>query len=173
VVLMSSSVSHRKSTAPADPVVNGNGNGAKYLSYREAWARIKLARQQGFFFEAVTIEESIISDRLLSFLEKRSGVVLKNTTKGNFNQIIQRWFVVATDRYADQPAELEALAVLNDRLHAWRIGRNEVVHGLVKSKASQKGDHIANFLIAAETHACSGEKLARAVDARVRRQGKL
>lgn len=171
MALMSSSVSHRKSTAPADLVVNGNG--AKYLSYREAWARITLARKHGFFLEAVTIEESIISDRPLSFLEKRSGVVFKNTTKGNFNQIIQRWLVVATDRYVGPPVELEALAVLNDRLHSWRIGRNAVVHSLVKCKASRKGDHIASFLNAAQTHACSGEKLARAVDPWVRRQGKL
>ncbi|UCU92331.1 hypothetical protein [Hydrogenophaga taeniospiralis] len=168
---MSSSVSHRKSTAPVDLVVNGNG--AKYLSYREAWARIKRARQESFFLEAVTIEESIISDRLLSFLEKRCGLVLKNTTKGNFNQIIQRWFAVAMDRHAGRPAELEALTVLNERLQVWRSGRNEVVHGMVKSKASHSADHIANFLIAAETHAHSGEKLARAVEAWVRRQGKL
>jgi hypothetical protein len=50
---MSTSVSYRKSTVPTGTSLNGNG--AKYLSYREAWARIKLARRQGFFLEAVTI----------------------------------------------------------------------------------------------------------------------
>lgn len=44
------------------------GNAAKFWSYREAWTRIKQAQEQGFYLEAVTIEESIISDRLMSYL---------------------------------------------------------------------------------------------------------
>ncbi len=167
---MSSVTTYRKSKAPVDSVVNGNG--AKYLSYREAWARIKLASRHGFFLEAVTIEESIISDRLLSFLEKRCGLALKDATKGNFNQIIQRWYAIALDRHTGVPAEIEALKALNERLQVWRSGRNEVVHGMVKSKASQHDDHIDNFLLAAEAHARSGEKLAREVDTWVRRQNK-
>ena len=58
---------HRKTTirkSKASPAVKGNVRKAN--SYREAWARIKLARRQGFFLEAVTIEESIIFDRLLA-----------------------------------------------------------------------------------------------------------
>jgi hypothetical protein len=163
-------LSHRKSSSPTETVVNGKG--AKYLSYREAWARIKLSIRQGFFLEAVTIEESIISDRLLSFLEKRCGLVLKDATKGNFNLIIQRWHVVALERHLGIPNEIEALKVLNTCLQLWRNGRNEVVHGMLKSKAIHQDDHIDNFLLAAETHARTGEKLAREVDAWVRRQGK-
>ena len=48
--------------------VNIQGNRCKYLSYREAWARIKQAQQQQFFLEAVTLEESIITDRLICYL---------------------------------------------------------------------------------------------------------
>lgn len=166
---MKATVSHRKSSDPVGTVVNGNG--AKYLSYREAWAQIKLASRNGYFLEAVTIEESIISDRLLSFLEKRFGLALKDATKGNFNQMIQKWYDIAIDRHAGVTDEIEALNALNERLHVWRSGRNEVVHGMVKSKASQHEDHIDNFLLAAEAHARSGEKLAREVDAWVRRQG--
>lgn len=39
------------------------GNTAKYYSYAEAWTRIKLAQEQGFYFEAIVLQESIISDR--------------------------------------------------------------------------------------------------------------
>lgn len=110
---MSSSVSHRKSTVPAGTSLNGNG--AKYLSYREAWARIKLARRQGFFLEAVTIEESIISDRLLSFLEKGCGLTLRDATKGNLNQIVQKWHTEAAARLEGELAEAEAIKTLNAR----------------------------------------------------------
>lgn len=167
---MNSEASHRKSSVPG--TLSDNKNGAKYLSYREVWARIKLAYRQGFFLEAVTIEESIISDRLLSFLEKRCGLELKDATKGNFHQIIQKWYGVALDRHADAPAEIEVLHVLNDRLQTWRSGRNEVVHGMVKSKARHGEDHIDHFLLAAKEHANTGEKLARDVDAWVREQSK-
>jgi hypothetical protein len=167
---MNSEISHRKSSVPN--ALSADKNGAKYLSYREAWARIKLAGRHGFFLEAVTIEESIISDRLLSFLEKRCGLELKDATKGNFNQIIQKWYAVALERHEGNPAEIEALQVLNDRLQTWRSGRNEVVHGMVKSKARLGEDHIDNFLLAAKEHANSGEQLARDVDAWVKAQSK-
>ena len=42
------------------------GNASKYYSYREAWTRIKLAQENGFYLEAIAIQESIISDRLIA-----------------------------------------------------------------------------------------------------------
>lgn len=44
------------------------GNVAKAASYREAKARIKAAKEQHFYIEAIAIIESIISDRILSYL---------------------------------------------------------------------------------------------------------
>ena len=54
----------RMSTPPEEPV---NGNASKHYSYREAWARIRLAQQHGFFLEAIAIQESIITDRLIGY----------------------------------------------------------------------------------------------------------
>jgi hypothetical protein len=48
----------RKSTSPQKLIA---GNSSKYDSYREAWSRIKLAQDNGFFLEAITIQESIIA----------------------------------------------------------------------------------------------------------------
>ena len=45
-------------------------NTAKYESYTEAWRRIKAAQEKEFFLEAIVIEESIISDRLVSYLSR-------------------------------------------------------------------------------------------------------
>ena len=52
--------------AKAVPIPDGNG--PKYFSYREAWGRINKAQAYGFYLEAVTLHESIIADRLISFL---------------------------------------------------------------------------------------------------------
>jgi|SRR5579871_1003630 len=48
------------------PIPDANIN--QYFSYREAWGRIRRAKGHGYYLEAVTLEESIIADRLISFL---------------------------------------------------------------------------------------------------------
>ena len=50
------------------PTTPTNGNHAKYLSYRLARDRMKAAIEADFPLEAVTIAESLITDRLLSFV---------------------------------------------------------------------------------------------------------
>ena len=77
-----------------------NGNSEKYESYREAWARIKQAKDNDFFLEAITIQESIISDRLISFLSrpdtsdsfaKASAKAKKNGKSISFYNLIKYW----------------------------------------------------------------------------------
>lgn len=167
---ISGAFSLRKSFVPNGAPVTGNG--AKYLSYREAWGRIKLVSRWERFLEAVTLEGRIISDRLLSFLEKRCGPSLKGGTRGSFNQIVQKRPYIAATLHESDPAEIEALNALEGHLHTWRNGRNEVVRGIVKSKASHRVDHIGNFFLATEAHARTGEKLDSETDAWVRWQGK-
>lgn len=152
---------HRKSIPPKNDRVAGDG--AKYLSYREAWARIKLARQHGYFLEAVTIEESIISDRLLSFLEKSCGVILKDATKFNLNQVATAWAKEFEVRLMTDGIALAEARDIHQRLDAWRSQRNRVVHGMVKSTVGRGDDHINNFLAEAAVAAADGEKVARAI----------
>ena len=52
---------------------------------------------------------------------------------------------------------------LHLRLNRWRDERNDVVHGLVKSRASKGDDHIEDFLTRAATAALEGEVLARQI----------
>ena len=139
------------------------GDGAKYFSYREAWARIKLARRHGYFLEAVTIEESIVSDRLMSFLEKSCGVILKDATKFNLSQVAISWVKEFEVRLVTDGIALADAQGIHQRLDAWRNQRNRVVHGMVKSKAGRGDDHIDNFLAEAAIAAADGEKVAREI----------
>jgi hypothetical protein len=67
-------------------------NAAKYFSYREAWGRIKRAIGHGFYLEAVTLEESIMSDRLISYLCRIQILEAdEKTERKNFNELIQKW----------------------------------------------------------------------------------
>lgn len=44
-------------------------NYTKYESHKYAFDQIDLAIEKGLFLEAITIEESILADRLISFLQ--------------------------------------------------------------------------------------------------------
>src|ERR1039458_9885579 len=74
----------------AVPIPGRNAN--KYFSYSEAWVRIKKARGFGFYLEAITLEESIIADRLVSFLVCVGGIQAESRVeKYSFGQLIQLW----------------------------------------------------------------------------------
>jgi hypothetical protein len=140
------------------------GDGAKFLSYAEAWTRIREARRKGFFLEAVTLQESILSDRLTSFLVKSCGLDPGSKSIRSFNDLIGVWAREATIRLSDDPERVKEVADFKQHLDAWRVRRNEIVHGLVKSKAQKGSDHIDNFLDGAHAAAEEGEELARSVD---------
>lgn len=63
---------------------------SKHLSYAEAWRRIKNATESGFHFEAVTLCESIISDRLLSYVRGANPASGANTHTP-FGVLISEW----------------------------------------------------------------------------------
>jgi len=138
------------------------GNSAKYLSYREAWARISMASKRGYFLEAVTIEESIISDRLLSYLEKTCGLALGDEKWISLSRVIGTWRREATSR-CETGEQAQHVGQLHGRLNAWREQRNRVVHGMVKSTASKGEDHIESFLAGAADAAREGQDIARAI----------
>ncbi len=133
------------------------GNSAKYLSYREAWARIRMASKSGYFLEAVTIEESIISDRLLSYLEKSCGLALGDGTRSSLSRVISTWKREATSR-CETGEQAQHVELLHGRLNAWREQRNRVVDGMVKSTVSKGEDHIESFLAGAADAAREGQE---------------
>jgi len=176
--IKSSRSASRPALRKARPLPNdwAGGDGAKYLSYREAWARINLATRQGFFLEAVTVSESIISDRLHSFLQKTCGLELKPADARSLGKLTQRWAAEFEARLADDPTALASAKALRSDLDDWRQRRNEVVHGLVKSSAPRGGDHIDNFLGGAQQSAIEGKRIARNVSewvVKVRKREKL
>lgn len=119
----------------------------------EAWKRVNGAIEGGHFFEAVTICESIISDRLFSYIYGVSPDT-KLQLHSPFAKLIKAWKKLAGNTLP------EGLA---DDVDAWRKKRNSVVHGLVKSVPGRPTDDIDSFLDKAEQTALTGERLAREV----------
>ena len=80
------------------------------------------AMEEGWLMEAVTIQESILSGRILSALHKKNIDV---DPKDSFSSLIDR-----LRRYFEQ--EDEAVIGLCDHLHEWRKMRNHVLHSVCR-----------------------------------------
>ena len=132
-------------------------NTAKYLSYKEAWRRIKDANTQGFYFEVVTLCESIISDRLLSYV-RGVDATNKSTVLTPFATLIAQWRKLASGKL---PAH--GNLDLGAAVDAWRVERNTIIHGLTKAEPGTQTAQVQPFLARAEQAAKTGTKLARDV----------
>src|ERR1700739_1893610 len=102
-------------------------NVAKGVSYRAAWSRIQRAMRSGFYFEAVTICESILADRLLSYI-KGADQNCKVTTRTSLGELTK-----TGDRLTKENPPRFQCSGLIVRVDNWRSARNDVIHGFVKS----------------------------------------
>jgi hypothetical protein len=133
----------------------------KYWRHREAWKRIKSANEYGYYFEAVTICESIISDRLLAYVLGISPQI-KPKGLGTFDTIIKKWIELTSQR-PDDTLKQDDDSDLGKLVDDWRKKRNMVVHSLAKSDPSTKAMEVEEFLKLAKETAQEGENLAKAV----------
>lgn len=146
-------IMNRKSSPITEPI---KGNSEKYLSYREAFARIKFAQEEKFYLEAISIEESIITDRLISHLHGTNKIAIENEKdvhkKYSFHKLIE----LLSSEEVDE-------SKLKTRLFTWKDDRNICLHRLAKSFPGSSTKNIDEFLNFAEKTAKTGENLVRDV----------
>jgi hypothetical protein len=127
------------------------GNSRKFDSFREALARIKMAQADGWYFEAVTLQESILCDRLQSHLVA-IDVSLPNPKKITLGKLLNIYSknkcqTIQTDLY--------------DRLRSWWENRNIVVHEFAKSWPGSPTVEVEDALDRAKETAKNGDKLTK------------
>lgn len=133
-----------------------NNNIRKYLSYKEAYSRMDKAIKNGFYFEAITIQESILSDRLLSF------VVSKNLIKINENEIHKNKVSLGNliNASKDFMTEYNGLHI---NLVKFKNQRNLCVHSLVKSFPGKPTLNVSNIINLSNETCLMGKSLTREV----------
>lgn len=124
----------------------------KYESYKFAFDRIEEALNENFPFEAIVLEESIITDRLQSFLET-------NNRKNNLT------FAASIKAVLNLIEKNDPHRNLIEALDQWRDNRNKCVHGAVKSKNDRKIPEFNADAILFEAHkiATDGYELTKKV----------
>lgn len=95
----------------------------RYLRYKLAFDRLDEALLEGWLLEAISLEESIITDRLLSILQSKGETV---SSKENLGRLIGQVKMLMTVSGATVEGDLF------HELDQWRDARNECVHGFCK-----------------------------------------
>ena len=101
----------------------------RYELYKAAFAWIAKSISEGFYLEAISLEESLITDRLESYLTWLTKTDFSFMTLGKLQQEIKK--------HETNP-DLRLLVL--DELEQWRKARNKAAHEMVKI---EDGDQIS------------------------------
>lgn len=108
----------------------------RYLRYKLAFDRLDEALLEGWLLEAISLEESIITDRLLSILQSKGETV---SSKENLGRLIGQVKMLMTVSGATVEGDLF------HELDQWRDARNECVHGFCKLDDHAYADNSAEI----------------------------
>ena len=95
----------------------------RYLRYKLAFERMDEALQEGWLLEAISLQESIITDRLISILKAKGETV---HTKHSLGRLISRVKKTMTGSAITSEGDFF------NELEQWRDARNECVHAFCK-----------------------------------------
>ena len=145
---------HREHVVTTKPTSNLK-NDLKGASFTYAFKRINESLKNGYHLEAVTLAESIISDRLLSFVKHNGG---KGNVKTPFHNLIQ-----TAKKLNKTSIHTKHGVNLFDAIDEWRITRNGCIHSVSKSEPGQPTVSVEVFRLNAEQCAKEGKVLARLI----------
>lgn len=131
-------------------VTQPGNNVTKYQSYKYAFERMKQAIEREFFLEAIMIAESIISDRLISYLSETK-------TRTYLYQLVEKW-----EKIDNQVTWKDRTNLIID-VKTWGRQRNICAHQVVKSLPGEPTTAVEEFTFIAQECALEGQILARYV----------
>jgi hypothetical protein len=119
--------------------------------YTEAFARIESSISSEHYFEAITIEESIISDRIVSFLDSMDLVKVDELHRQSFASLITLWkFAVLTPSAIWEPCE-----GLIKEVDEWR--KRRIKRSWIGEISQSEGKYPNNEGIPSGCEECSSE----------------
>jgi hypothetical protein len=117
---------------------------------------MKKAIEGKFYLEAITIQESIITDRLLNFVIRNK---IKNISEDELHKPIA--FLNKLIEHSKPYFEDENLY---SELNKFRFARNNCIHAMVKSYPGNPTQQVSDFQKLARETSLSGKVLTRKVD---------
>ena len=136
----------------------------KLYSYRFAFSQMNKAIDGKFYLEAITIQESIITERLLNFVIRNSIVSINEDQLYRQTVSLSKLIEYSKPYFDDEN--------LHEELNSFRMSRNECIHSMVKSYPSKPTIKVSDFQKLAKETSLNGRILTRKVDAWHRRMKK-
>ena len=124
----------------------------RHDSYQAAMGQISKALHDGYYLEAIALEECLISNCLFNFLDG-TGASLSNPS---FHTLLKEISAKQDSAY-NWPRELLG------ELNKWRKARNSAIHGFISSTSSELDLSRANFYESTKATAVLGEGYCKAV----------
>lgn len=129
----------------------------KFYSYRYAYSQMKKAIEEKFYLEAITIQESIITDRLLNFVITYN---IKNISEDELHKpiaFLNKLISHCKPFFEDKN--------LYKELNEFRFSRNNCIHAMVKSYPGNPTQKVSEFQKLAKETSINGKMLTRKVEA--------
>jgi hypothetical protein len=132
----------------------------RYALYKSSFAWVDKSIDEGYYLEAISIVESLVTDRLESYL---SFLFEKDFSFETLGKLIN---AIRSDKSGKTDEVLSSL-VLND-LDKWRKDRNRAAHEMVKIEDGKRVSWEERVKIN-KTVAETGLELVRKIDNRIRK----
>ncbi len=125
---------------------------ARHDSYQAALARIAQSIVDGYFLEAIALEECLISNCLFNYLNN-TGTTLNNPS----------FKLLLTAIRKDAQSLDGSIMSLFKNIDAWRVDRNKAIHGFITTTSDSLNRSRQTFQRLTETTAKEGEALCESV----------
>jgi len=125
---------------------------ARHSAYQAAMGQITKALKDGYYLEAITLQECLISNCLFNFLNGM-GSKLSNAS---FHTLLKE-MPDMQDTARDYPRELLG------KLDKWRRARNTAIHGFISSTSVELDFSRENFHDSVKATALSGNEYCKAI----------
>jgi hypothetical protein len=151
-------IEHSQRETACPKVTTRKPNTAKGKAYALAYGMINTALENGCPLQAITIEESLLTDRQSSTLNAHNA---SKTPFMTLNRALSEW---KRQKARGESLFDDEMNGLLPQLEEWWDERNALLHGIAKSPCGQGPDIPAEeFVARAEKAAKEGVKLARKV----------
>ena len=124
----------------------------RHESYQSALAQISEALRDGYFLEAIALEECLISHCLFNFLSN-TGTTLSNPS---FHTLLTKILTREGAAY-DFPHELFR------EVNKWRESRNTAIHGFITSRTGELSQSRTDFRTLTEATARAGDDFCKSI----------
>ncbi|MGZ0654497.1 hypothetical protein ACWPKS_02730 [Coraliomargarita sp. W4R72] len=121
-------------------------------SYLDALNRIKDAMNNGYFLEAITLQECLMSNCIYNFLSN-TGSKLTRPSFCTLLKVIKK----SSATYHEKPIELFS------EIDAWRMSRNRSIHGFIVSRSDNLDESGDAFRSLSESTANEGLNLCKQI----------